>query len=125
MPCLSFQNLSAPQLVLMPAPATISVLPPELLLRIFSGLHYRDLVSARRTCSSWREVSEDDLLWRGLVTRHLGPGSWLHDDTIPSRVEMALAVLLGMLTSSRYVLGILGHSKSILISAQCTPATSP
>ena len=97
MPCLSFQNLSAPQLVLMPGPATISVLPPELLLRIFSGLHYRDLVSARRTCSSWREVSEDDLLWRGLVTRHLGPGSWLHDDTIPSRVEMALAVLLGML----------------------------
>ena len=98
MPCLSFQNLSAPQLVLMPAPVTISVLPPELLLRIFSGLHYRDLVSARRTCSRWREVSEDDLLWRGLVTRHLGPGSWLHDDTIPSRGEMALAVLLGMLT---------------------------
>ena len=105
----------------MPAPATISLLPPELLLRIFSGLHYRDLVSARRTCSSWREVSEDDLLWRGLVTRHLGPGSWLHDDTIPSRVEMALAVLLGMLIAYFY----LGHSKSILISAQCTPATSP
>ena len=97
MPCLSFQTSSLSPLVLMPAPVTISSLPPELLLRIFSGLHYRDLVSARRTCSSWREVSEDDLLWRGLVTRHLGPGSWLHDHTIPSRVEMALAVLLGML----------------------------
>ena len=85
----------------MPAHATISSLPHELLLRIFSGLHYRDLVSARRTCSRWREVGEDDLLWRGIVTRHLGPGSWLHDDTIPTRVEMALAVLLGMLTYSK------------------------
>ena len=93
-----FQTFSAPQQVLMPAHATISSLPHELLLRIFSGLHYRDLVSARRTCARWREVGEDDLLWRGIVTRHLGPGSWLHDDTIPTRVEMALAVLLGMLT---------------------------
>ena len=97
----------------MPAHATVSSLPHELLLRIFSGLHYRDLVSARRTCSRWREVGEDDLLWRGIVTRHLGPGSWLHDDTIPTRVEMALAVLLGMptylLLNTRYILGIWDH----------------
>ena len=40
--CSCFQTSSLSELVLMPAPVTISSLPPELLLRIFSGLHYRD-----------------------------------------------------------------------------------
>ena len=44
--------------------ATLANFPPELLLRIFSHLGYRDLVCARRTCVQWRDLSMEEGLLR-------------------------------------------------------------
>ena len=49
---------------------TITTLPPELLLHIFSHLSYRDLVwCARRTCRQWRDLSMDEGLMHSIKER--------------------------------------------------------
>ena len=45
----------------------VDLLPKEVLLRIFSLLPYRDLVSAGRTCKHWHGLSKDDLLIQKVV----------------------------------------------------------
>ena len=48
---------------------TITTLPTEVLLRILSHLGYRDLVTARRTCVQWRDLSRDEGLLRTIKQR--------------------------------------------------------
>ena len=67
--------------------ATLANFPPELLLRIFSHLCYRDLVTARRTCRQWRDLSMDEGLLRTIKIR-----SFRGDN---SDEEIGLAVFLG------------------------------
>ena len=43
---------------------TLANFPPEVLLKIFSHLGYRDLVCARRTCVQWRDLSLEEGLLR-------------------------------------------------------------
>ena len=67
--------------------ATLANFPPELLLRIFSHLCYRDLVSARRTCVQWRDLSMDDGLLRTIKQRDFSQEQWeekaYHNHTAP------------------------------------------
>ena len=68
----------------------INQLPKEVILRVFSSLHYRDLTSARATSRRWRALSRDDLLLQRLGQRDLKGGHDLHSDE-----EMYLASSLG------------------------------
>ena len=78
---------------------TITTLPPELLLRIFSHLGYRDLVSARRTCRQWRDLSQDEGLLSSIKERDFSQDIWeekkWEEEYIPSADEIGLAVFLG------------------------------
>ena len=77
----------------------ISTLPPELLLRIFSKLGYRDLVSVRRTCRQWRDLSQDEGLLRTIKERDCREDKWEESDEegyYPSDEEIGLAVFLGI-----------------------------
>ena len=75
--------------------ATLANFPPELLLRIFSHLCYRDLVTARRTCRQWRDLSMDEGLLRTIKERDFREDKWAEEAYCPSPDEIALAVFLG------------------------------
>ena len=47
---------------------TIQALPQELLIHIFSGLNAQALCACSLVCKEWRELSQDNILWRGLFT---------------------------------------------------------
>ena len=74
---------------------TLANFPPELLLRIFSSLSYRDLVCARRTCRQWRDLSMDEGLLRIIKERDFREDKWGEKDYFPSEDEIGLAVFLG------------------------------
>ena len=48
-------------------------LPGEVLVQIFSHLHYRDTVLAGRVCRHWSAVSRDQLLLASIVQRDFSP----------------------------------------------------
>ena len=78
---------------------TLANFPPELLLRIFSHLGYRDLVCARRTCAQWRDLSMEEGLLRTIKERDFSQDIWeekkWEEEYIPSADEIGLAVFLG------------------------------
>ena len=78
---------------------TLANFPPELLLRIFSHLGYRDLVCARRTCRQWRGLSMDEGLLSSIKERDFSQDIWeekkWEEEYIPSADEIGLAVFLG------------------------------
>ena len=74
---------------------TMTTLPPEVLLRIFSNLGYRDLMSARRTCRQWRDLSMDEGLLRTIKERDFREEQWGEERYCPSDEEIGLAVFLG------------------------------
>ena len=61
---------------------TIPTLPPEVLLRIFSNLGYRDLVSARRTCRQWRDLSMDEGLLCTIKKRDFREDMWEEEEYV-------------------------------------------
>ena len=75
--------------------ATLANFPPELLLRIFSHLGYRDLMCARRTCVQWRDLSMDEGLLRTIKQRDFSEDKWSEEAYCPSAEEIGLAVFLG------------------------------
>ena len=76
---------------------TLANFPPELLLlRIFSNLGYRDLMSARRTCAQWRDLSMDEGLLRTIKERDFSESKWNDKKYCPSADEICLAVFLGI-----------------------------
>ena len=77
---------------------SISTLPPELLLKIFSHLGYRDLVCARRTCRQWRDLSMEEGLLRTIKERDFREDMWEEEEYVPSDEEIGLAVFLGIKT---------------------------
>ena len=79
--------------------ATLAKFPPEVLLKIFSHLSYRDLVSARRTCVQWRDLSMDEGLLRTIKERDFSEDKcWADETCSPSDEEIGLVVLLGIET---------------------------
>ena len=78
--------------------ATLANFPPELLLRIFSHLGYRDLVTVRRTCRQWRDLSQDEGLLHTIKERDFREDMWEEEEYVPSDEEIGLAVFLGMKT---------------------------
>ena len=75
--------------------ATLANFPPELLLRIFSHLGYRDLVCARRTCVQWRGLSMEEGLLLTIKERDFSQDKWDDEEYCPSDEEIGLAVFLG------------------------------
>ena len=75
--------------------ATLAKFPPEVLLKIFSHLGYRDLVCARRTCVQWRDLSMDEGLLRTIKERDFREDKWSEEGHCPSDEEIGLAVFLG------------------------------
>ena len=75
--------------------ATLANFPPEVLLRIFSLLCYRDLVTARRTCVQWRNLSMEEGLLRTIKERDFSQDKWDDEEYCPSDEEIGLAVFLG------------------------------
>ena len=73
---------------------SIANFPDEVLLQIFSFLPWTDLVSVRKTCSRWQELSEDNSLLRNLA-RDLSE-RWGNEDHHPSSDETSFAVQLGI-----------------------------
>ena len=76
---------------------TLANFPPEVLLKIFSHLSYRDLVCARRTCVQWRDLSMDEGLLRTIKERDCREDMWEESDEegyYPSDEEIGLAVFL-------------------------------
>ena len=74
---------------------TLANFPPELLLRIFSNLGYRDLLSVRRTCVQWQDLSLDEHLLRTIKERDFREDKWGEEEYCPSADEIAVAVFLG------------------------------
>ena len=68
--------------------ATLANFPPEVLLKIFSHLGYRDLVTARRTCVQWRDLSMDEGLLRTIKQRDFSQDKWEEEDYFPSEDEI-------------------------------------
>ena len=83
-------------LVRISSMVTADSLPAEILLQIFSGLRYRDLVSAGRTCSRWYEVSRDDCLLRQIARRDIDLNTWTCDKFNPTEEDICLAMRLGI-----------------------------
>ena len=75
---------------------TADSLPGEILLQIFSGLRYRDLVSAGRTCSRWYEVSRDDCLLRQIARRDIDLHTGTSEKFNPTEEDICLAMRLGI-----------------------------
>ena len=48
--------------------ASVVQLADEVLVGVLSWLSAEDLVLSRQVCQDWLRVSDDDLLWRPLVT---------------------------------------------------------
>ena len=83
-------------LVRISSMVTADSLPAEILLQIFSGLRYRDLVSAGRTCSRWYEVSRDDCLLRQIARRDIDLNTWTCYKFNPTEEDICLAMRLGI-----------------------------
>ena len=74
---------------------TLANFPPEVLLRIFSQLCYRDLVCAWRTCAQWRDLSMEEGLLRTIRESDFREDKWDEEEYCPSDEEIGLAVFLG------------------------------
>lgn len=59
----------------------LAVLPHELLNIIFSSLSLRELATARRVCTTWRSVLDDDRTWRA---------AYFGADSVPSTEKLKL-----------------------------------
>ena len=75
---------------------SIAKFPDEVLLKIFSFLPWTDLVSVRKTCSRWQELSEDNILLHKLARDF--SERWGNEYHHPSSDEISFAILLGKLS---------------------------
>ena len=91
---LKHQAIKKPELKSTKIKMSIAKFPEEVLLKIFSFLPWTDLVSVRKTCRRWKELSEDNILLRNLA-RQLAE-RWDNEDHHPSSDETSFAVLLGI-----------------------------
>ena len=73
---------------------SIAKFPDEVLLKIFSFLPWTDLVSVRKTCNKWQELSEDNTILRNLASQLAE--RWGNEDHHPSSDEISFAVQLGI-----------------------------
>ncbi|KAG0297012.1 hypothetical protein BGZ96_007896 [Linnemannia gamsii] len=50
----------------------LSILPPEISLRILSHLDATSLCHAAQVCKSWRRLADDDVVWHRMCEQHIG-----------------------------------------------------
>ena len=78
------------------APAlTIKNLHQEDLLKIFSMLPYRDVISLGRTCRWFHLLSQDDLLMKNIAKREMSADCWQINDVYPTREQISVVTSLG------------------------------
>lgn len=72
------------------SPPAANVVPPEILLQIYSMLSPRDFDTARHTCSQWLRVSLDERLLESMLKRAGWWDAWKRDcQTQPSSCQTA------------------------------------
>ena len=71
---------------------SIAKFPDKVLLQIFSFLPWTDLMSVRKTCHRWQELSEDNILLRNLATKL--SERWGNEDHHPSNDGTHFAVVI-------------------------------
>ena len=90
---------------------SISTLPDEVTLHIFSSLSFWDLQSAGRTCRHWNSLSKEDSLYHKIAQRDvIHAEAWSepdrlrvyeqcsYDEYCPAREEVLMAACLGSLS---------------------------
>ena len=90
---------------------SISTLPDEVTLHIFSSLSFWDLQAAGRTCRHWNSLSKEDSLYHKIAQRDVIHAEvWSepdrlriyeqcsYDEYCPAREEVLMAACLGMLS---------------------------
>ncbi|KAK3845914.1 MAG: WD40-repeat-containing domain protein [Linnemannia gamsii] len=50
----------------------LTILPPEISLRILSHLDATSLCHAAQVCKSWRRLADDDVVWHRMCEQHIG-----------------------------------------------------
>ncbi|KAF9106340.1 hypothetical protein BGX29_009757 [Mortierella sp. GBA35] len=50
----------------------LSILPPEISLRILSYLDATSLCHAAQVCKSWKRLADDDVVWHRMCEQHIG-----------------------------------------------------
>ncbi|KAG0365349.1 quinon protein alcohol dehydrogenase-like superfamily [Gamsiella multidivaricata] len=50
----------------------LTILPPEIALRILSHLDATSLCHAAQVCKSWRRLADDDVVWHRMCEQHIG-----------------------------------------------------
>ncbi|KAK5821913.1 putative E3 ubiquitin ligase complex SCF subunit sconB [Linnemannia elongata] len=50
----------------------LTILPPEISLRILSYLDATSLCHAAQVCKSWRRLADDDVVWHRMCEQHIG-----------------------------------------------------
>ncbi|KAG0203624.1 hypothetical protein BGX28_004147 [Mortierella sp. GBA30] len=50
----------------------LSILPPEIALRILSYLDATSLCHAAQVCKSWKRLADDDVVWHRMCEQHIG-----------------------------------------------------
>ena len=73
---------------------TINSLHQEELLKIFSMLPYRDVISLGRTCRRFHDLGQDDLLLKNIARREM-KDCWQINDVYPTREQISVATSLG------------------------------
>ena len=79
----------------MPSTMTINNLKQEELLKIFSMLAYRDVISVGRTCRRFHVLSQDDLLLKNIAKREMSRDCWQINDVYPTREQISVVTSLG------------------------------
>ena len=74
---------------------SINNLKKEELLKIFSMLPYRDVISVGRTCRRFHVLSQDDLLLKNIAKREMSRDCWQINHVYPTREQISLVTSLG------------------------------
>ena len=77
---------------------SVTVLHQEELLKIFSMLSYRDVISVGRTCRRFHVLSQDDLLLKNIARRELSADRWKINHVYPTREQISVVTSLGTMS---------------------------
>ena len=75
---------------------TINSLHQEDLLKIFSMLPYRDVISVGRTCRRFHDLSQDKVLLKNIAKSEMNKDCWKFVNGVyPTREQINVALSLG------------------------------
>ena len=81
-------------------PPAISKLPEEMLVKIFSLLPCRDLLTVEKTCKQWADLCKNDFTLKKIIPNIIQriKNKWQNNGYYPSKEEIADANSLGIIS---------------------------